>query len=648
MSLGRQLILLLVLTAVLMFVGTLAVSTYHARAYLSAQLGNHAQDTATALGLSLSQPMLAGDVVLAERIIDAMFSSGYYRAIDLQSLDGQTLVTRRQPIRVEGVPAWLLRYLPLVTPPAEAIVMAGWKQAGQVTVRSHPGLAYRELWDSTRHVVLWLLAALGLILPGLILLVARVVRPLRAVARQAGAVCERRFPIIEPVPRIPELGQVVQAMNRMVGRVQGMLEALDSQARTLREEAYVDALTGLANRRGFEVMLDQRLGDGEDNGPGALLLLRLGGLDEMNRRHGRAQVDLMLRNVASALQHEMDDGPEAVLARPGGAEFTLLCPGCGDRETRDRAQQVIRAVLQAVGTVADTLPVHLGVAPYHPGDTRGAILARVDSALRRAEQGARHDWQVFEARGADAALQSLGVEEWWRHLGGVLANERIVLHCQPVLAAGSDRELHREVYARIPDPGIGQLAAGQFLPMAERLGMGAAFDRLVLSRVAALMERDGDVRCAVNLSPASLLDDAFSNWLYGFLARRAPVCKRLSLEFSENMALHHQEALRDAGPRLCGLGLQLGLDRFGNTAGALACLRSLKVNYVKIDGGYIRDIDADRDRQFLVGALLNIAHGLDTQVIGSYVENNQDRRRLAALGVDGVQGFAVAAVTEWN
>ena len=152
MPLSRQLLLIVSAVLALGFVGALVINVHDTRVYLSQQLESHAQDTATSLGLTLSQHLAGGDVVHAESYVDAVFDRGYYRQIVVEGLDGQHLVDRVVPVRVDGVPDWFVRLLPLTTPRASAAVQAGWNQLGQVVVISHPGYAYQKLqgeWPST-------------------------------------------------------------------------------------------------------------------------------------------------------------------------------------------------------------------------------------------------------------------------------------------------------------------------------------------------------------------------------------------------------------------------------------------------------------------------------------------------------------------
>src|SRR5690606_38103726 len=123
----------------LLFAGTMAITVHDTRAYLNAQLRTIAQDTATPLGISLSPALAAGDMAVAESLVNAVFDSGYYRRVAITGIDGKAIMERAAPAQVDGVPDWFMRLLPLETPRGQALVMAGWQQAGTVEVSANPG-----------------------------------------------------------------------------------------------------------------------------------------------------------------------------------------------------------------------------------------------------------------------------------------------------------------------------------------------------------------------------------------------------------------------------------------------------------------------------------------------------------------------------
>lgn len=240
--------------------------------------GSHAQDTATSLGLSVSSYMAEEDLSTVKSMIDAIFDRGYYSRIHLVATDNRTLLERSARIDLEGVPDWFVALLNLEIPPANAEVLAGWNIAGVVSVESHPGYAYRQLWRTFTQILYWLvMVAVGVGILGAFGIHA-LLRPMRAVEQQAEGVSARNYIVQEKLPRTRELRSMVLAMNRMTRKVQSMFKEQARSAEQMREIAYQDSVTGLGNRRYFEAQLRSAVQKSEKVQNGALLVVRINGV----------------------------------------------------------------------------------------------------------------------------------------------------------------------------------------------------------------------------------------------------------------------------------------------------------------------------------------------------------------------------------
>lgn len=641
MRLSRQLILLVTLLIVLLFVGSFSINLNNARAYLATQLASHAQDAATSLGLSVTSHLAEGDQAVAQSMADALFDRGDYLDIRIEQLDGEALVDRSAELRVPGVPAWFVQLVPLDTPLGEAELMRGWRQAGRVLVRSHPGYAYEQLWATARESLLWYgLAGLAVLLLGSLGL-RLLLRPLGEVERQAEAICNREFPITERVPFTLEFRRVVEAMNRLSAKVQQMLANSEGLATRLREQAYQDPVTGLANRRQFMEVLNHRVSDPEGM-VGGLLLVGLRDFKEYNQQFGFTAGDRLLQAAAQLLQEQLAGAGRFQLARLAGADFAVLL------EDADRQGFAIAARRLAEGLAGLCSRVelpsadvgHVGGA-YFRHQTAEQLLAEADAALRQAQSAGANASVVTLEGGAAAPERPAG--EWRRLVAEALAEDRLVLAWQPVLDCAGQL-LHREAFLRMPDPDQPDrlLTAGKFLPLAEASGLAPQLDRFVLGRVLQGLGQAASP-VAVNLSPASLEDRELLDWLHSRLSASADLAGRLLLEVSEYGATAHAKTLGQWIERLAPTGVKFSLDQFGRGFSAFRYLRGLKAHYLKIDGSFTRELDRNPDNQFLIQVLCEIAHGLDMRVIAEAVESEAVWQVLPGLGVDGGQGYWLGA-----
>ncbi|MES9905220.1 MAG: LapD/MoxY N-terminal periplasmic domain-containing protein, partial [Sedimenticola sp.] len=298
MTLSKQLIILIAALLLLVFVGTFLISVDNTRDYLEKQLASHAQDAATSLGLSISPHMAEGDLATVRSMTDVIFDRGYYRSIRIEDMKGKPLVDRILPVRIEGVPEWFIERLHLTTPMGESSLMSGWIQAGRVVIKSHPGFAYNQLWQTVAATFWWFIGSLVVVLTIALLLLRWVMKPLGSVERQADAICNREFLILDQLPRTPDLRRIVEAMNRMSAKVKQMLDDLEQLASGLRRQAHQHPVTGLVNKRYFTDTLTNLIRSPEEFSHGVLCLIQLKDFKDYNDRKGYQAGDELLREAA--------------------------------------------------------------------------------------------------------------------------------------------------------------------------------------------------------------------------------------------------------------------------------------------------------------------------------------------------------------
>ncbi|HWV09556.1 MAG TPA: LapD/MoxY N-terminal periplasmic domain-containing protein, partial [Pseudomonas sp.] len=283
MSLLKQLFLAICLFLVVAFTGSFIASVESSREQLLSQLRSHAQDAATALGLSLTPHI--DDPAMVELMVSSIFDSGYFTSIRVVRIpDDAVIVERQTGSDSDTVPDWFAELVDIHPQGGDALIMRGWDQAARVEVLSHPQFALARLWDSALGSLAWLLLCglVSAILGGWLL--RSQLRPLDTMVQQAQAISRREFLTLPKVPRTPELKRVVMAMNQMVEKLKTLFAEEAARSEKLREEAYQDSLTGLGNRRLFDIKLANHLLVTEQSTTGYLLLLRVNDLGGLNQR----------------------------------------------------------------------------------------------------------------------------------------------------------------------------------------------------------------------------------------------------------------------------------------------------------------------------------------------------------------------------
>jgi diguanylate cyclase (GGDEF)-like protein len=645
MTLYRQLVIFTLVLFIILFTGTWLAKLESTRSFLVDQLDSHAQDTATSLGVSISQYSKENDLPVIESMINAVFDRGYYRIVRYKDAAGNVLIERVLDVNIENVPQWFISLVSLKTPEATANVMAGWQQAGTIYVKSHPGYAYKTLWENVVRMSIWFLACGIFVLAAGGVGLRLLLRPLAQVERQADALCRKQYEIQKQLPRTKELRRVVEAMNRMTTKVRDMFEEQLSIAEGLRKYAYHDSLTGLGNRRYFESQISARLDRRESTTKGFVLLLQVNNLHELNQQKGFQAGDELLQRFGALLQEATKKDANAVLARLTGGDFGIFMPDGSSWEAETLAEAVTSQLNQLAVeqlTLTDNV-AHAGAASYESSTTMGRLLSEADLALRSAQQAGPNKWDLRTIT-AETDKAPLGQQQWKDTLDQALSERRITLFAQPVVNT-YDRNhiIHLEIFSRIIKDDGTLLSAGLFMPFAERLHLVSYLDRIVLEDVMLLDgDREGIERVAVNVSPASLQNASFRRWLVFAIENLPQNAPRINFEFAEFGAVQHLEIIKEFSSVVRKYGHLVGLDHYGQSFSHLGYLKSLMPDYVKIDRAYTGELkDAASDSRFFIGSLCSVAHSLDITVIAEGVETEQQWQLLKELNLDAIQGYII-------
>ncbi|VVN38129.1 hypothetical protein PS645_05229 [Pseudomonas fluorescens] len=648
MSLFKQLLIAICLFLVVAFTGSFMVSLESSRAQYVNQLRSHAQDAATALALSLTPNI--DDPAMVELLVSSIFDSGYYASIRVVDVSNDTTLVERSGIpAVTNVPDWFVRLIGLEPAGGDAIISRGWEQAARVEVVSHPMFALAKLWQSALGSLGWLLLC-GAVSAGLgALLLRRQLKPLDYMVEQSHAIARREFLSLPDLPRTPELRRVVQAMNQMVEKLKALFQEQAERSEKLRDESYQDALTGLANRRYFEMQLNARVSNPEQASSGYLLLLRVRDLAGLNQRLGGQHTDELLKAVGQQLTRVCAKYPETqnLVTRVRGGEFAVLAPGLMRTEALQLAQTLENALasLHATGATDVISVASIGLAPFAHGDTPQAVIGLADQALAQAEGQGDSTWVCLD----HSACASVGEDHhaWHSLLDQALSQRRLELYFQPVVASqDTTLVLHYKVLSRLIDEQGQVIPAGRFLPWLERFGWTARLDRLMLELVLAQMSGH-EASLALNLSSATLTDPQALSKVFDRLRAHSNLGPRLTLEIGEEQ-LPDQASLEALTRRLRELGFSLSLQHFGGRFSMIGNLARLGLAYLKVDGSYIRAIDQEGDKRLFIEAIQRAAHSIDLPLIAERVETEGELSVIREMGIYGVQGQLVGEPKPWE
>ncbi len=407
-----------------------------------------------------------------------------------------------------------------------------------------------------------------------------------------------------------------------------------------------DGLTDLFNRRRFQEEFKRQLTQTcRAEALGALLFLDLDEFKGVNDTYGHRAGDELLVTLAGLLRNHLRDGD--VLARLGGDEFAILLSETSRTRTEAMAERVLEAIRSHVFQLAGQpvgITASMGITLFSTDNkTQEELFIEADVALYQAKE-LRNSYCVYMPD--IAALNERSAQRSWEHrLKRALEEDRFELYAQPIVPTHGGRSCHYEVLLRLIEDNGEIVMPGQFLPAAERCGLITAIDRWVVHQAIELIAREkgeaGDLRLAVNLSGRAFGDAELLPMIQRDLTASGIDPASLTFEVTESAAVADIDQARKFITTLKALGCRFAIDDFGVGFSSFYYLKHLPVDYLKIDGGFIRNLARNRVDQHLVKAIVEVARGLGKETIAEFVHDAETFRLLREYGVDYAQGYHV-------
>ncbi|TAA64105.1 bifunctional diguanylate cyclase/phosphodiesterase [Shinella sp. JR1-6] len=405
-----------------------------------------------------------------------------------------------------------------------------------------------------------------------------------------------------------------------------------------------DDMTGLANRRLFERELERMLAGPKTRH--ALMFIDLDQFKAVNDNGGHAAGDELLRRVSRDLVNAIR-GTD-LLARLGGDEFGIILPNCAPEDGLRIAMR-LREITEAIDFVwnghrysisASIGVVHLAGRNY----TLEEALRAADIACYMAKEKGRNRVHVFETTDA-AQTQFTANLNWVQRLHRALEEDRFRLFSQAIatLREGGETGEHCEILLRLEEDGT-LLSPGAFIPAAERFGLMPALDRWVVRHALDIIGRRKGAASgtySINLSGLTLKDETFLPFLREALRRSRVPAEVLCFEITETSAIENLDEAIAFMNAMRAMGCRFALDDFGVGMSSLTYLKRLPVDYVKIDGSFVRDMLADKADWMTVEMINQISHLAGRKTIAEFVENTEILAALRTIGVDYAQGYSI-------
>jgi len=427
-----------------------------------------------------------------------------------------------------------------------------------------------------------------------------------------------------------------------------------TEARRIHEQnayhATHDMLTGLVNRYEFERRLD-RVVDTAKQGESthAMCFVDLDQFKIINDTCGHVAGDALLRYLSAVLRDKLR--VRDTLARIGGDEFALLMEHCNSEQALRVAETMHQIIDEFVFSWEGrnfTIGSSIGLTCIDQNTADAVeVFKRADAACYMAKEQGRNRIHVYYEDDESLAHRE-GEMQWVNVLKRALDQDDFILYAQVIEAtgAGDDSEISYEILVRLRAEDGALVPPGSFLPAAERYNLGAQLDRWVVEHTLAWLESNwGDLKhvhhFAINLSGQSLGDEAFLSYLQHRLHETTIPAGIICFEITETAAIANLSMASQFIRTLREYGCRFSLDDFGSGLSSFAYLKNLPVDYLKIDGMFVKDIIEDPIDDAMVKSINEIGHVMEMMTIGEFVENDAIRDRLKQIGVDFVQGYGV-------
>lgn len=477
----------------------------------------------------------------------------------------------------------------------------------------------------------------------IILFSRRLLNPLFEILTATNEVKNGNLTVKLPITRHDEIGSLADNFNKMVAALLAYRQKQDENEKHIKNMAYHDALTSLPNRIKFKEYLEEIIQTDQQKGQHyAILFIDLDEFKLINDNFGHSIGDNLLINVSQRIVASTDKN--SFICRFGGDEFIIIIP-ITESDTLTDKINYIHSFICGEYKIANNifhLSASIGVALYPDnGNTQEELLQKADSALHSAKNSGRNNWCFFHHSMLSNSYEQIILTDALRN---AIANNELFLVYQPQFNIDGTQVVGFETLVRWKQTNGEMISPGKFIPLAEQSGLILPIGQWILQQSCKFLKRTNDlgyenIKISVNLSPVQLVDNNIIDSISAVIEETGIRHSQLTIEITETAAI---KSLDDSIAKLTQLrekGIRVALDDFGTGYSSLTYLRTLPVNFIKIDKSFIDKISLDSTQSQLVGCIIDMAHTLGTTVIAEGVEDFDQLKELFEYGCDYIQGY---------
>jgi len=441
-----------------------------------------------------------------------------------------------------------------------------------------------------------------------------------------------------------EFEDVALSLNKFAQFSQQQFNEMSQAAKQVTEDAFRDSITGLPNRNRFVQFYEEHLREGSEKDFGIFAITRCTELQNINQSRGFQEGDKYILSVSELIQKVAASYRDHKVYRLNSSDFAILLPRVTLKDAENFATQ-LQSRLNEYQKIAELDSVaYTGLVSYETGKPLGEILAVADTSISLAQTKQSNSWHVQK----DSAVGEIGIggygnQNWRNVIDDVLDNSRISLLLQTVQPSNRSSKTYSEILVRFKTIEDQILPTASFLAMAEKLDKIIAVDRLIIETALTTIKNRNmqDQYFGLNLSPRCVHDDQFVIWLERRLLKDASIASKLVFEVSEYGLQQNLKTSKRFIDMLHRCGCRLTVEKFGVGITSFKFFRDLKPDFVKMDGSYTRHIDEDKNNQYFMRLMIDLAHRIGVGVLAESVESQEEKHMLESLFIDGTQGYYI-------
>lgn len=435
----------------------------------------------------------------------------------------------------------------------------------------------------------------------------------------------------------PEFNQIFAELKKLVSSHNVSTTALE-------EKAFLEPITKLSNRSRFVQYFENQISGDKSIKFGVLTITRCSELQTINQIHGYNAGDTYICGVAEIMKGLIAKYQGAQLFRLNSSDFATIIPNSTIKNAEGYAEQLTEK-FNSYQQVSDLDSVAFtGLVYFAKDKPLGELLALADTGISIAQTQHKNSWYAqTDTDILESASASYGNQNWRQEIDNVIENQRITLLVQNIKPSNRNVKVYGEILARFLNSNEEMLPTASFVAMAEKLDKIVAIDKMIIEKVISEIANKNLTNSSygINVSTRSIHDEHFLIWLERRLLRDSSIASRLIFEITEYGLQQNIKTSKRFIDMIHRAGSKITVERFGVGLTSFKFFKDLKPDFIKMDSTYTRDIDEDKNNQYFLRLMVDLAHRLSISVLAESVEGQEEKFALEKLFIDGCQGFYI-------